>query len=120
MAEYTGPPGGTGGTTNDERSMATLAHLGGILFGFIPSLLIYLLKGKESQYVKEESAEALNFQITLAIAYFASAVLIILLIGLLLLPAVWITGTIMMIIAATRTNKGELYRYPINFRLVKP
>ena len=109
-----------GETTSDERSMAMLAHLGGVLFGFVPSLLIYLLKGKESPFVKEESAEALNFQITLAIAYLAAGVLILVLIGLLLLPAVWIAGTVMMVKAAMTTNKGESYRYPVNLRLVRP
>ena len=105
--------------TSDERTMAMLAHLGGILFGFIPALVIYLIKGNESRFVKEESAEALNFQITVAIAYVAAGILIIALIGLLLLPIVWIGSVVLAIVGGLQANKGQSYRYPVNLRFVK-
>ena len=30
--------------SQDEKTMALLAHLGGIFFGFIPALVIWLIK----------------------------------------------------------------------------
>jgi uncharacterized Tic20 family protein len=112
-------PYGVAVPTSDEKTMSMLAHAGGIFFGFLPALVIYLTKGKESAYVGEESKEALNFQITLAIAYVVSTVLIIVLIGLLMLLAVWVGSVILMIMAAISVNNGKPYRYPLNIRLIK-
>jgi uncharacterized Tic20 family protein len=105
--------------TSDEKTMGMLAHAGGIFFGFLPALVIYLTKGNESSFVKEESKEALNFQITLAIAYVISTVLIIVLIGLLMMLVVWVASVAFMIMAAIAVNNGKSYRYPINIRLIK-
>ncbi|HUP85506.1 MAG TPA: DUF4870 domain-containing protein [Acidimicrobiales bacterium] len=99
--------------------MSLIAHAGGIFFGFLPALVVYLTKGTESSFVKEESREALNFQITLAIAYVVASVLVVVLIGLLLLPIIWIASVIMMIMAAVAVNNGTTYRYPVNLRLLK-
>jgi uncharacterized Tic20 family protein len=43
----------------------------------------------------------------------------ILLIGFLLFPLVWIGGIVFMVIGGIAANKGEDYRYPFNLRLVK-
>jgi uncharacterized Tic20 family protein len=112
-------PYGLAVPTSDEKTMSLIAHAGGIFFGFLPALIVYLTKGTESAFVKEESKEALNFQITLAIGYVVSSVLVVVLIGLLMLPVVWVVGTIFMIMAAIAVNKGESYKYPVNIRLVK-
>jgi uncharacterized Tic20 family protein len=112
-------PYGMAVPTSDEKTMSLIAHAGGILFGFVPSLIVYLTKGTESAFVKEESREALNFQITVAIAYAVSSVLVIVLIGLLMLPVVWVMATIFSIMGAIAVNNGGHYRYPINLRLVK-
>ena len=54
---------------SDERLWATLVHVGGIVIGFISPLLGYLLLKDRSAFVGENSKNALNFQITIAIAY---------------------------------------------------
>ena len=105
--------------TSDEKTMSMLAHAGGIFFGFLPALVIYLTKGNESPYIKQEAREALNFQITLAIAYVISTVLIIVLIGLLTMFVVWVGSLVLMIMAAVAANNGNPYRYPVNIRLIK-
>jgi uncharacterized Tic20 family protein len=112
-------PYGLAVPTSDEKTMSLIAHAGGIFFGFLPALIVYVTKGNESAYVKEESREALNFQITLAIAYVVSTVLMIVLIGFLTALATWVVSVILMIMASVAVNKGERYRYPINIRLVK-
>jgi uncharacterized Tic20 family protein len=105
--------------TSDEKTMSMIAHAGGIFFGFLPALVVYLLKKDESPYIKAESTEALNFQITLMIAYVVASVLVFLLIGLLLLPLIWIGSVILMIMAAIAANNGQGYTYPVNIRLIK-
>ena len=105
--------------TSDEKTMGMLSHAGGIFFGFVPSLIIYLTKGNESAYIKEESKEALNFQIAVAIAYTVSSFAVILLIGLLMLPVVWIASTIFSVMGAMAASSGKAYRYPLSLRLIK-
>lgn len=102
----------------DERLWATLAQVGGIFFGFIPSLLIMLLLGDRSAFVKTESREALNFQLTVLIASVVSALLILVLIGIVLLIAVAVLDLVLCILAAIANNRGEPYRYPLTLRMV--
>ena len=66
-----------------------------------------------------QAVEALNFQITIAIAYVACSILTVILIGALLMPVVWLVSLIFSIIAGMAVNKGESYRYPFALRLIK-
>jgi uncharacterized Tic20 family protein len=119
--EPTAPVGIVGGrlyaVSSDERTLGMLSHLLGI-FSFLGPLVIYLMKAKESSFVRDQAAESLNFQITLVLAYIVSGALILVLVGLLLLPAVVIVHLVYGVIAATKANQGVAYRYPINLRLV--
>jgi uncharacterized Tic20 family protein len=103
---------------NDERLWAMLSQLGGIL-GFLPPLIIMLVFGERSQFVRRHSVESLNFQITLAIAYVIATISIVFIIGLILLPVIWIGAIVLCIIAGMAANRGEDYRYPLTLRLVK-
>jgi uncharacterized Tic20 family protein len=53
-----------GGISQDEKTMAMLAHGLPILVGFWAPLIIWLLKKDQSPYIAEQAKEALNFQIT--------------------------------------------------------
>jgi uncharacterized Tic20 family protein len=111
---YAGPP-----PTSDDRTMAMLAHLLGILTAFIGPLIIWLMKKEQSPFVDDQGKEALNFQLTLLIGWVASVALSAVCIGFLLMPAVFICAIIFGILASVAANKGEAYRYPINIRFIK-
>lgn len=104
--------------SNDEKNIATITHLGGILFSFIPSLIVFLLKKDDSEYIRVQSREALNFQITLLLAQFVAYILIFILVGFLLLGLIWLFNIVVCIIAAIASSKGEDYRYPFTLRLI--
>jgi len=108
---------------DDERLWATLSHLSAFL-GFIGipvigPLVIFLIFGNRSQYVRHHSAEALNFNITMLAALLVSGLLILVLIGFILLPVIAVAWFILTIVAAVAANRGEWYRYPFTIRLVK-
>jgi uncharacterized Tic20 family protein len=108
---------------DDERLWATLSHLSAFL-GFIGipvigPLVIFLIFGNRSQYVRHHSAEALNFNITMLAAVLVSGLLILVLIGFILLPVIALTWFILTIVATVAANRGEWYRYPFTIRLVK-
>jgi uncharacterized Tic20 family protein len=107
----------TDGNAN-ERNIAVLTHIGGIFFGLIPALIVWLLKKDDSVYIGEQAREALNFQITVLIGYVIAWALTFVLVGLLLLPVVWIANIVLSIIAAVKTSQGEEYRYPLALRLI--
>ncbi len=104
--------------SNDEKNIVTITHLGGILFSFIPSLIVWLLKKDDSEYIAAQAKEALNFQITLLMAQFIAYVLIFILIGFVLLGLIWIFNIVFCILAAISSSKGESYRYPFTLRLI--
>lgn len=104
--------------SKDERNLAMLAHLLGAFTGFIGPLVIWLLKKDESGFAAGQATEALNFQITIAIALFASVMLQVILIGFLLVPIVFIVNFIFCIVAAVSASRGKPYRYPFALRLV--
>jgi uncharacterized Tic20 family protein len=103
---------------SDDTTMAMLSHLLGLLVSWIGPLIIYLMKKDESPYVRDQSAEALNFQITMFIGYIVSGILMIVFIGALLFPIIWILSLIFHIQAAMAANKGQNYRYPFAIRMI--
>jgi uncharacterized Tic20 family protein len=104
---------------SDERLWATLAHAGVILFGFIPPLIIWLVFRERSAFVNDQAKEALNWSILMAIASFVGAITIVAIIGFVILPLVGIAVLVFGILAAIAANKGEQYRYPFNWRIIK-
>ena len=98
---------------SDARMWSMFGHLGGILFGFVPSLVIYLIYKDRDPFIRRHATQALNFQIIMTIAYVIAWMLTALLIGFLLLPAVGIAVLVFSIIAAMAANKGEEYTYPL-------
>lgn len=113
------PPSPPASSANDDKTIAALTHASGILFGFIVPLVVWLLKKDQSAYLAENAKEALNFQITMLIAFVVSSMLIAVLIGLLLFPLVFVANVVLCIVAAVKTNNGETYRYPMTLRLIK-
>ncbi len=115
----------SGGTMSaaDEQMWSMVAHASGLvgLLGppsFLGPLFVYLMKKNESPRVRANAAEALNFQITAFIAAIVSAILFLVLIGVVLLAAVAIGWLVFTILAAVKASNGEDYRYPINIRFV--
>jgi uncharacterized Tic20 family protein len=88
-------------------------------FGVIGPLIVYLIFKDRSAFVKSEATESLNFSILYTIAQVVSSFLTFLIIGAFLLPLIFIGALILCIMAAMSANKGQPYRYPVNWRLVK-
>lgn len=98
---------------------AMLCHLLGLFTCFVGPLIIWLLKKEEDPFIDNQGKEALNFQITVAVASVVSALLTVVCIGMILLPAVGIADLIFCIIASVKASNGEVYRYPVSIRFIK-
>ena len=104
--------------SNDDKNIATITHLAGAVFSFIPSLVVWLLKKDDSEYISVQAKEALNFQISVLLAQCVAWVLAWILIGFLLMGIIWLANIVLCIVAAIATSKGETYRYPFTLRLI--
>ena len=85
--------------SSDDRTMAMIGHLSGIVAGFIGPLIIWLINKEKADktWLNDQAKEALNFQITIAIAWIAAIALSVLLIGFLLYPVILIGNIILCI-----------------------
>ena len=115
------PPAPPATATQEDKTLAMLTHLSGIILGFIVPLIIWLINKDKADkgFLVDQSKEALNFQITLLIGYLIGMVLAIILIGALINFALWVLCIVFSIIAGLKANAGEAYRYPVALRLVK-
>ncbi len=103
----------------DQKTLSILAHILGIFTGFIGPLIIFLVTREDQAVAKANAREALNFQITLALAAIVSSLLIIIVIGIVGLVAVGIGNVVFSILAAMAASRDQEYRYPVSLRLLK-
>jgi uncharacterized Tic20 family protein len=112
------------GINKEERTWAMFAHLSAFVGHFIPfghifgPLAIWLIKKNEMPFVADQAKEALNFQITMTICFIVGLILLLVFIGVVVLPLVWLFDIVLTIMAAVKANDGVAYRYPATLRLV--
>ena len=119
--------------TKQERTLAMLCHIGGLVGTFAPPanlivpLVIWLVKKDQSAFINEHGKEAINFQINLSvwavICFVVSFILLFVIVGALLMPltlgALWVAALVLGIVASVKAYEGNHYRYPFIIRLVK-
>jgi len=101
----------------ESRNIAVLVWVGTIFFGFIPSLIVYLIK-KDDAYVLDQSKEALNWSITVIIGWFIGIVTTFILIGFLVFAVIVICNLVFGIMGAVAASNGKPYRVPFALRLI--
>jgi len=124
-----GPPaGGPSGQPplrqDQERLWAMLAHLlsfvaAYVALGFLAPLVILLVFGPRSAYVRAHAVESLNFNLTWLLYAVVAVILAFVLVGIPILIALGIAYLVLVIIASVRANNGELYRYPLTIRFIR-
>ena len=102
------------------------AHAGPLLAWIMPvlgvgmliPLVLWQTKAKQDGdlALADHAVESLNFQINIAVLSLLCTATII---GVLLLPILWIGGTVYSLIAAYRVYHGNDYRYPWIARPIK-
>lgn len=125
--------GPTGAIAEHERQWAMFAHLSALsglftggLGAIIGPLIIWLVKKDTMPFVDDQGKEALNFNITVAIAMAVligvGTILMIVLIGFLFYLVAFALGVawlVVVVLATIKANEGVRYRYPMTLRLIK-
>jgi hypothetical protein len=136
-ASDSAPAAPAGAPSAEERQWAMFAHLSALLGGlltsgwagnigfFIGPLVIWLMKKDTMPFVADQAKEALNFAITVSLAFLALWILTVMTLfigGVLTIPLMFVLGVtalVFVIIAAIKANEGVAYRYPFALRLIK-
>ena len=112
-------------TPTTDNSLAVLLQLLGFVgfvfpFGnIVAPLVLWLVKRADSPLLDRTGKEVINFQISYTIYAAIAGALCFVLIGLLILPVIFILWIVFMVIAAVKTGNGEEYRYPATIRLLQ-
>jgi uncharacterized Tic20 family protein len=98
-----------------------LSVLSGIIIplgGLIVPLILWLVNRGIPRY-DAQGKEVMNWVIFLAIYGIVSGILSIVLIGLLMLVVGAVAILVLAIMGAVKSSKGEFFKYPLPFRLIK-
>jgi uncharacterized protein len=118
-----GRPVGPPMSPDQERLWGMLAHLlsfvaAYLALGFVAPLVVLLVFGPRSAYVRAHAVESLNFNLSWLLYAIVGGILLIVGIGLLILIALGIAYVVLVIMASVRANNGQFFRYPLTIRFV--
>ncbi len=102
----------------DSKTIALLMWIGTLVFSFIPSLVVLLVK-RDDPYLQDHAREALNWSITVLIGWIVGYILLFIIIGFAVLPLVAICDIVFCIMGAVAVSDGKRFRAPFAIRLVK-
>ncbi|MGP9830529.1 DUF4870 domain-containing protein [Psychrobacter sp. AOP1-A1-60] len=118
-------------SSQDSKNMALINWLGCLFFGFIPPLIILLVKGDDA-YVKSQAKEALNWSITFTVVGFVlwivsmvlGFILAFIFSPLAILPMMFVllfscSHLVFCITGAIKCASGQNFKVPFNVRLIK-
>ncbi|OAI47364.1 hypothetical protein AYO44_09650 [Planctomycetaceae bacterium SCGC AG-212-F19] len=107
-------------STADERQMAMLAHVGGIIpfLGFAVPLGLWAAKMGQSPFIEDQAKESLNLQINVLMLNIVCAVSCMIYIGFVLTPALWIINGVYCYMAGMKAKEGVVFRYPYTIRYI--
>ncbi len=112
--------------TQDERTWGMIAHLSAFAVFLFPlagnilaPLIVWLARRDTSAFVEAEAKEALNFNISVSLAWIVCGLLTFVLIGIPLGIILFLGWLVLTIVAAVKASEGVGYRYPFTLRLVK-
>ncbi|MBN2595932.1 MULTISPECIES: DUF4870 domain-containing protein [Labilibaculum] len=111
-------------TPTDEKNWAMFCHLAsfsGVIIPFgnvIGPLILWSMKKDYSELVDQEGKKSINFQISMCIYIFVSAILVFIGIGILLLIGLALLNLIFVVIAIVKTLNGEDYQYPLSIKFL--
>ena len=107
----------------EARNWAVFTHLSAFaMFLGIPSIIgpvvMWAIKKDEDPFIDFHGKEAMNFNISFLIYGLVAAVSLLVLVGFVLLPLVFLTWFVLVIVAAVKASAGEHYRYPLTIKFI--
>ncbi len=104
------PHGDNSVISQEDRTMAMLAHILGVFTGFLGPLIIWLIKKDQSRFVAFHAMQALFFQVAINLVMLVLAVTVVLALAV---PLVWVAGIVFGVLGGLAANKGDWYDLPV-------
>jgi len=130
MSSYPPPgsswPKGSGSgelVPSEDRNWAVGAHIGSfvaayVALGLIAPLIVLLVRGGQSPFVRRQAVESLNFQLNALVIIAIGWILALVLIGFAILAVYGVFYVICVVMATIKASRGEDFRYPLTVRLI--
>lgn len=100
-----------------------IAHLSALiplpLFDLLGPFIVLITKGDQSFFIRRQAISALNFRLTVLIAYILCIPLFLVLIGFALWWIVALSSMVLCFIAAIKASEGKTYRFPFALRFLQ-
>ena len=105
---------------DSERHLSVAMHLSPFAAVFFQilifaPLIIWLVTKDKSAFNDDHGREIVNFGMSFLLLHVLLGITVI---GLLLIPVLWIVAMINLIRGACAAGRGELFRYPLTFRFL--
>lgn len=106
--------------TDNECYMGVAMHLtpfAGVIFqpAVLTPLVLWLLSKDDSAFNDDHGREIVNFGISFTLLHVILALTVI---GIIFMPFLWIMAIVSLIRGAIAASRGELFRYPLTWRLL--
>jgi len=108
-----------------DRTWPVMCHLSSFAGLVLPAagnwlgpLVVWLAGRGDDPEVEAHGREAVNFNLSILLWYALSALLCLVLVGFILLPAVYLLHLVCTFIASMRAGDGRFYRYPLTIRFL--
>jgi hypothetical protein len=111
----------SGAPSGTEKIWSILCHVSALIgVGYILlPLIVYLAMKDDSDFVRRNSLEALNFHISFLFYSVCCIPLMAVLIGIPMLIILGIAFLVLTIVAAIKASDNGCYHYPMTIRLIK-
>lgn len=108
----------------EEKTLAMLSHLLAIFFGFIPGLIIWLIKKDQSRFVGQNAFQSMMFSlgvlvVAVALSIFSFAIQFIPVVGqivgcvlCLVFAGILVYALVLFIQGTMKANAGLIFKYP--------
>lgn len=119
------------GPRGDDRALAVLAHLSPLIalvlsagfLSFLGPLLVWLIWRERGELVRNASASAFNFNLTVWLASIIAWICVFTVVLIPLAIVLWAVAGVaqiaLSILGAVRANKGVVYRYPFQVPVLR-
>lgn len=97
--------------SENQKYIASMAHILGLIFGVIGPLLIYVFSNDE--FVKENALRSISWQLFFTGYFMLSFILLFTGIGLIFLPIIFVLDIAFAVSAAIKAKNGNAWKYPL-------
>lgn len=104
---------------SENQKWYALLHISGLFCFLIPPILIWIWKRDDVDGINKHAVQVINFQLSMWVYLFSSAMLVILIIGLPILIFLVLWSSIIIVVNSLRVLNNEEPKYPYSLNLLK-